>query len=341
MEGTWIQERFALAQERLQEWSVQEETGRPEVDWIREEATRLMKAASVCRAVVQGTYFTEPLEKLAGDNADFYHGLTEEGFDTFYGNPSYCKEKIPGELSPVLALLSRELSGSFLEAVLGRTENLVRLMELFLEVCFVLEDIPTAGVVLQIFKTYLQDYAAEQTRLRCEQLLGNRDLPGTLGASALTECLQEDTFLYRLGLPLSEEKRQQVYKLAKETQENRYQESFCLLKDLCSKRIGLNGPIHKLPFLAGALEDLQKHSPKMYQDLVSRLRPITAPGSTVEYHLGGGGLYGAVDKRFVRLRQSDAQMYLDARTKRQIEKQVRAAEQTYGLMLEELDLLKL
>ncbi len=348
MDVTWIQERFALAKERLEQWAQYETTKRPEFLWIREEAERLLFCATVCDRVTQGTYFVasgaedsdQLLMRLAKDNHRFFEKLTETGFDTFWGNPVYAQNMLPEEGADVLSGLSRELSGAFTEAILGRTEALTCLMELFLEVCVVLQETPDYASVFQITKDYVQDYALEQTVFRCEQLLGMQDMPGTVTLIELQEHWQDLTYLYRFGLPLEEEKRKQVYALAMENRENRYQESFQVLQECSGQRIGLNGPIYKLPFLVTALYEMDLTS-DLYQMLQSKLRIVVAPNSTVSYYLGGGGVYGSVDKRYVRLRQNDVSTYLDARTKKQMEKQVKTEEQRFGMTLEDLDLLKL
>ncbi len=182
-----MNERLELAYERIAEIPGEALTPEPFRDYFAKVASFLLTV------------------KKDADNRAMYEDILPENYGRSYGNPDYAAEKLGTDFGPVLSAVYAELRG-VIPAVFEDNElGVAVLLELFLEIYGVFTDaeLPSAGTVRNIFRSYCEDYLpdfmAESVRAQMDpekcfaaDIIMNADLTGT-------------DYLYRYGEYVNED----------------------------------------------------------------------------------------------------------------------------------------
>ncbi len=159
----WIMERFTLARERVAEIAGEQETQERFRDFFKKTADFLMKTSEILTRKEQ----EQSLEEAELENKELFQDLFPQNYDSCYGNPTYCAERL-GEYGQAFTFLYAELRGTIAFAFEKRWWDFTVCMELFLEVYAAFEnrEMPSVRTVKEILRSYVNDY--------CQDMVGER-----------------------------------------------------------------------------------------------------------------------------------------------------------------------
>lgn len=198
----WLMERYSLAKGRIAE-ICEEETGRePFSDFFRKTARFLKKTGEI----LERQEMNLSLSELETENRELYEELFPENYGSSYGNPAYA-EKILGDYGRAFTFLFAELRGSVAYAYEKKWWDYIVGAELFLEIhgAFAGEEIPSVKNVLDILRSYVNDYCQDMM----EQRIAEGVDPGLDFAVRILmdSDLTDFRFLYRYGEYVSENEK--------------------------------------------------------------------------------------------------------------------------------------
>lgn len=162
----WVMERYSLARNRVLEIVSEAEICDPYLDFFRSMAGFLKQTIAVMEQEIQDL----SLEELREQNRKLYEDILPENYGTSYGNPAYAAEKL-GEYGQAFTFLYAELRGAVVYAFEKRWWDFTVTLELFLEVyaAFDSEDIPSARILKDILKSYVDDYCQDMVEQRIRE----------------------------------------------------------------------------------------------------------------------------------------------------------------------------
>lgn len=198
-----IEERFLLAKERIGQIET-ENTLQPEYQAYFVHVARFLKMLWETRDFVEeGKLLQCPIEELQRRNKALYEDILPENYEKCYGNPACSAEIFGGEYGSVLSFLYAEMRSLIPYAFEHRAENLVRGMELFLEVygsfCCAMEEsgkLPDCDALKEILYWYVSDYAREAAEEKLRDML---DAASDFALGIIEGDLTDERYLYYFG----------------------------------------------------------------------------------------------------------------------------------------------
>ena len=161
MDMTLLEERDALAVERLtsmtKEYTAQEPFGK----YFRKTASFVIKMDALYKEIRQGKTKHYTLEQWQTQNKSLYEDILPKQYDHSYGNPQYAVAELGEIHGRILSFLYTELYALIPYTFEQRLEEKVILQELLIEVynCFEGEKLPGYRQIQQILYWFESDYS--------------------------------------------------------------------------------------------------------------------------------------------------------------------------------------
>lgn len=202
-----IIERYELAVGRIRE-ILNEDTVSEEYRLYFQKVSRFLLLLHELREEMEaGTYADLPLRRLEEWNRKLYEDVLLEHYDGSYANPSFAVKKLGEAYGQILSFLYTEIRGGIVYVFERKTENLVILYELFIEIynCFEAEEKPESQGLKEIVYWYAYDYcdvfAADRIR---EQIDPEKSFAVDI---IMNSNLTDLRYLYQFGEFISENER--------------------------------------------------------------------------------------------------------------------------------------
>lgn len=202
-----IIERYELAVGRIRE-ILNEDTVSEEYRLYFQKVSRFLLLLHELREEMEaGTYADLPLRRLEEWNRKLYEDVLLEHYDGSYANPSFAVKKLGEAYGQILSFLYTEIRGGIVYVFERKTENLVILYELFIEIynCFEAEEKPVSQGLKEIVYWYAYDYcdvfAADRIR---EQIDPEKSFAVDI---IMNSNLTDLRYLYQFGEFISENER--------------------------------------------------------------------------------------------------------------------------------------
>ncbi len=198
-----VKERFLLAKERI--WGIESES-------ILQPKYRayFVNVAQFLKMLCENWSFVEegkirqcPAEELKSRNKALYEDILPENYGESYGNPARCAEVFGREYGSILSFLYAEMRSLIPYVFEQRLENVVRGMELFLEMygsfCCAMEEkgeLPDYEALKEIAYWYVSDYTRAATEEKLKDML---DTDSDFALRIIEEDLTDERYLYYFG----------------------------------------------------------------------------------------------------------------------------------------------
>ncbi len=202
-----LQERYSLASGRIHEICSEETVPAPFCDFFQKTARFLVQMEDLKNCLDSGAVQDYTLRQWEQLNNALYYDILPEQYGMSYANPAYAVETLGETHGRILSFLYTELRGIIVYAFEQRTEEIVVLLELFIEIynCFEQKELPAYKDIQQIVYWFVSDYselfAAHRTRSAID--------PGFDFATRIImdSDLSDLRYLYRYGEYVSENER--------------------------------------------------------------------------------------------------------------------------------------
>lgn len=317
-----MKERFLLAYERLLQIETEQVVGEPFASYFKHTAKYLCKLCECYTEIEKGTYFQNPTEKLAKDNAFFYAEQKAGAYEHSYLSPDFAKEVLGEAYGPVLSFLSAQCMSVIPALFEGNLFELVIHLELFLEIYtsfMTAYDVslkePKADEVLETIYFFVFDYLEEETAQRVTQKLCPKE---NLAYQIICNSdLSDPRYLYAYGHYISENQIKTAQYLAKASKEqiqlmaDTYTEGYRMgfvkgNKDLSQKKVvQILYPIGFERMIRASIENFEKMG----------LQPVLVSSSLSVFHkrgLSNNGYYATCpNKQFLYDHKEDEALFLD------------------------------
>ncbi|NBJ91665.1 aminopeptidase [Parablautia muri] len=316
-----VKERFLLAKERIEELK-KEKRLQPEYQ------VYFVKVAQFLEMICENWFFVEegrlkecPLEELRRRNKALYEDILPENYESSYGNPAYSAEVFGREYGSVLSFLYAEMRSLIPYVFEQRLENMVRGMELFLELygsfCCAWEEsgtLPAHEVLKEIAYWYVSDYTRQATKEKLKDML---DVESDFALRIIEGNLTDERYLYYFGEYITESEIQtfrHLKALPEETLQkmaDTYTEGYRIgflmgNKDMTKKKtVNIRYCLGFEPMIKKAVENFKKMglTPTIYRAYTSILQGKS---------MNRNGYYGAIpNKQFDFDHKDDQGLVLD------------------------------
>lgn len=162
-----LKERYNLSIDRIKEIS-EDEADTNLAKFYKDEAAFIIKLDNLASDIKAGKLDEMSLDQLQALNKSLYEELLEENYDKCYGNPTYAVELFGEEMGKILSFLYTELRGMIALAFELRLDEMVALMETFIE-CYCMGD--DAKEIKDALYWYVSDYSDEFIERRVRELV--------------------------------------------------------------------------------------------------------------------------------------------------------------------------
>lgn len=140
--------------------------------YFQKVAAFIMSAMSIMDLVEGGLYDSLSAEKKAEINRAYYEDILPENYGTSYACPSFAVRVLGEEYGQILSFVYTELRSMMGHIMRRNAEPVLVMMELFLELHYLLQDHPASPRQLrEVIYDYVYDYADLWMNLRVRQLL--------------------------------------------------------------------------------------------------------------------------------------------------------------------------
>ncbi len=203
----YLKERYGLAMGRIHEICTEETVPAPFSVYFHKTAEFLIQMEELKRSIDAGETRDYTLQQWERLNEALYHDILPEQYETSYGNPAYAVAELGEVHGRILSFLYAELRGLIVYAFEQRLEEIVVLLELFIEIynCFEQEELPEYRQIQQIVYWFVSDYselfAARRVRESVDPAL---DFAVRI---VMDSDLSDLRYLYRYGEYVSENER--------------------------------------------------------------------------------------------------------------------------------------
>lgn len=157
----YLKERYHLAMERIHGICTEETVSAPFCIYFKKTAQFLLLMEEVKNAIENGETELYTLQQWQELNVSLYFDIFPGQYDTSYGNPAYAAAVLGKTYGKLLSFLYAELRGLIVYVFEQRLEEIVILLELFIEVynCFEQEELPKRREIQQIIYWFVSDYS--------------------------------------------------------------------------------------------------------------------------------------------------------------------------------------
>ena len=207
-----VEERFALAAERVGEIEKHAETAEPYAAYFRKTAGFLTQLAGIWQKAASGELDGMSMEECEAQNAALYQDILPEHYGESYANPVYAVSVLGEEFGAVFSLLAAHIRGVIREVFRGNLTELVIAMELFVEIYNRFEeglhgqnDLPFAHEIQQTVYWYFHDYSEIFVERRARRLIDPEEDFET--RIVMDADLNDLRYLYRYGAYIGENER--------------------------------------------------------------------------------------------------------------------------------------
>lgn len=164
-----LDERFDLSFERIKEISLNPELENKSLaSYYKSVAAFIVKLEGLYRDLKAGKLENLSLEELSKLNKSLYEDVLVENYDKSYANPTFSKKELGEKLGNLLSFLYVEIRGMIVLVYEDRIDEMVALMELFIE-CYCLGE--DASQVKESIYWYVSDYSDDLIEERIKELL--------------------------------------------------------------------------------------------------------------------------------------------------------------------------
>lgn len=195
-----LQERFALAMERIYEMKETTDIKEPYQSYFQTVAAFVVKIYEIAKKEAKGT-----LEELQEDNDSLYEDIAGDHYETSYANPSYAVTLMGEDFGKLFSMLYAQMYQMIPFAYAKRLENFTVYAELFIEVYNLMEqeEIEFEAVKDTIYWFY-SDYSDLFERQKIEDLLITEN---TIYGDIIEQSGSDLRYLYRYGMNITENER--------------------------------------------------------------------------------------------------------------------------------------
>ncbi|RKJ48033.1 leucyl aminopeptidase [bacterium 1XD42-54] len=200
----YLKERYHLAMERIHGICTEETVSAPFCIYFKKTAQFLLLMEEVKNAIENGETELYTLQQWQELNVSLYFDILPGQYDTSYGNPAYAAAVLGKTYGKLLSFLYAELRGLIVYVFEQRLEEIVILLELFIEVynCFEQEELPKRREIQQIIYWFVSDYSELFVARRIQE---NLDPELDFAARIIMDSdLNDLRYLYRYGEYVSE-----------------------------------------------------------------------------------------------------------------------------------------
>ena len=168
-----LNERYALAIERIRQIPAEKSVPQPYRDFFAQMAQYLCKMDQIRSRIAEGYLKTASEEELAVFNREPYEDVIGERYETSYGNPAFAVRALGETHGRSLCCLYRELGNAVVWVYEDRLLGLTAAMELYLELYAMFEEetLPSAQYVKESIYWYVSDYAEERQEYQVREIV--------------------------------------------------------------------------------------------------------------------------------------------------------------------------
>ncbi|CVI66102.1 Thermophilic metalloprotease (M29) [Clostridiales bacterium CHKCI001] len=195
-----LQERFALAMERIYSIRASVDVKEPYLDYFQTVAAFICKVKEIAEKDANRT-----LEELEEDNRKLYEDIAGDHYEKSYANPAYSTALMGEEFGRLFSMLYAQMYQMILFAYAKRLENFTVYAELFIEIYNLMEQEETEfSSVKDAVYWFFSDYSDLFVRQQVEDLL----ITGNTVYEQIIEQSDEDLrYLYKYGMNVTENER--------------------------------------------------------------------------------------------------------------------------------------
>lgn len=168
-----LNERYALAIERIRQIPAEKSVPQPYRDFFAQMAQYLCKMDQIRSRIAEGYLKTASEEELAVFNREPYEDVIGEWYETSYGNPAFAVRALGETHGRSFCCLYRELGNAVVWVYEDRLLELTAAMELYLELYAMFEEetLPSAQYVKESIYWYVSDYAEERQECQVREIV--------------------------------------------------------------------------------------------------------------------------------------------------------------------------
>ncbi len=160
LDESYLRERYGLALERIRGICTEETAAAPFCVYFQRVASFLVQIGKLEQEVSSGAVQGYSLEQWQRQNYELYADILPGHYSESFGNPAYAVSVLGEVHGRILSFLYTELRGSIVYAFEQRLEELVVLLELFIEIYNRFErETPDYKEIQQIVYWYASDYS--------------------------------------------------------------------------------------------------------------------------------------------------------------------------------------
>lgn len=167
-----VQERFVLACERIDAFTLETGIQDPFLDYFKKMVDFVEVLLDWKYQIETGMLWTQDVEIISEYNHGLYADILPDAYETSYANPAYAVAQLGQEYGPLLSFLYTELRGGIIYIVEHRLFDLTIHLELLVEVlCLFEEGTPQAKEIRDIIYYFVSDYADHTVDYRTREIL--------------------------------------------------------------------------------------------------------------------------------------------------------------------------
>lgn len=171
-ENESVQERFALACERIRAFLADSKIKPPYLDYFKRMAEFVELLSDWKQRVDTEDIWKQDMQSIQAYNHLLYEDILPESYATSYANPAYAVQQLGEDYGQLLSFVYTELRGGIVYVVENRLFDLTIHVELLVEIlCLFEEGVPEAKEIREIIYYFVSDYADRTVDYRTREIL--------------------------------------------------------------------------------------------------------------------------------------------------------------------------
>ncbi len=171
-ENESVQERFALACERIRAFLADSKIKPPYLDYFKRMAEFVEILSDWKHQVDTEDIWKQDMQSIQAYNHLLYEDILPESYATSYANPAYAVQQLGEDYGQLLSFVYTELRGGIVYVVENRLFDLTIHVELLVEIlCLFEEGVPEAKEIREIIYYFVSDYADRTVDYRTREIL--------------------------------------------------------------------------------------------------------------------------------------------------------------------------
>ena len=294
-ENESVQERFALACERIRAFLADSKIKPPYLDYFKRMAEFVELLSDWKHQVDTEDIWKQDMQSIQAYNHLPYEDILPESYATSYANPAYAVQQLGEDYGQLLSFVYTELRGGIVYVVENRLFDLTIHVELLVEIlCLFEEGVPEAKEIREIIYYFVSDYADRTVDYRTREIL---DPELSFATDIIMQSDLDDLrYLFRYGEYITENEIKLAHFLNSMPQEeidamaytytHGYEEGFRIAGiDLTKKKtVNIRSSIGQERMISAAIGQFQQMglTPVIYRAPVARInrRLALRPGYT-------------------------------------------------------------